>query len=106
MTLPPGPQVRENQRLSEGTTMDPSYASTADSADSNSRAGRAGREPECVSVHELMTSAEVAALLKVSPATLCRWRARGTGPRVLWLSVQLPRYSWLDIQRWMEQSRS
>lgn len=103
MTLPPGPQVRDNQRLSEGTTMDPIYASTADSADSDSRAGR---EPECVSVHELMTSAEVAALLKVSPATLCRWRARGTGPRVLWLSAQLPRYSWRDIQRWMEQSRS
>ena len=83
--------------------MDPTSAGSAGSADSSSRAGR---EPDIVSVHELMTSAEVAALLKVSPATLCRWRARGTGPRVPWLSAQLPRYSWRDIQRWMERSRS
>lgn len=103
MTLPPEPQVRENQRLPEGTTMDPTCTGRAGSAETDSRAGRA---PDIVSVHELMTSAEVAALLKVSPATLCRWRARGTGPRVLWLSAQLPRYSWRDVQRWMERSRS
>jgi hypothetical protein len=103
MTLPPGPHVRENQRLPEGTTMDPNAVGTAGSAKSDRRAGR---EPDIVSVHELMTSAEVAALLKVSPATLCRWRARHTGPRVLWLSAQLPRYSWRDVQRWMERTRS
>jgi hypothetical protein len=103
MTLPPGAQVRDDQRLPEGTPMDPTCAGTPGSAESDSRAGR---EPDLVSVHELMTSAEVAALLKVSPATLCRWRARGTGPRVLWLSAQLPRYSWRDVQRWMERSQS
>lgn len=103
MTLPPGPQVRDNQRLPEGTSMDPTGAGTAGSAESDRRAGR---EPDVVSIHELMTSAEVAAFLKVSPATLCRWRARGTGPPVLWLSAQLPRYSWRDVQRWMERTRS
>jgi hypothetical protein len=67
---------------------------------------RAGSEPALVPVHELMTSAEVAALLRVSQATLCRWRERGIGPRVLWLSARMPRYSWRDVQRWMERSRS
>jgi predicted DNA-binding transcriptional regulator AlpA len=59
-----------------------------------------------MSVHELMTGAEVAALLRISPATLCRWRERGTGPRVLWLSVRMPRYAWRDVQQWMEETRS
>ena len=53
-----------------------------------------------------MTSAEVAALLKVSQATLCRWRATGVGPRVLWLSSRVPRYAWRDVEQWMERNRS
>jgi predicted DNA-binding transcriptional regulator AlpA len=67
---------------------------------------RPDRDPVLVCVHELMTSAEVAALLRVSPATLCRWRERGVGPRALWLSPRMPRYSWHDVQQWMERSRS
>lgn len=63
-------------------------------------------EPALIRVHELMTSAEVAALLRVSPATLCRWRERGVGPRVLWLSARVPRYSWSDVRGWLERSRS
>jgi hypothetical protein len=64
------------------------------------------REPALLGVHEVMTSAEVAAVLRVSPATLCRWRERGIGPRVLWLSSRAPRYFWGDVQGWMERSRS
>jgi predicted DNA-binding transcriptional regulator AlpA len=63
-------------------------------------------EPGFVPVHELMTSGEVATLLGVSQATLCRWRERGTGPPALWLSARMPRYFWNDVQRWMERSRS
>lgn len=63
-------------------------------------------EPRLLAVHELMTSAEVGELLRVSQATLCRWREQGAGPRVLWLSHRVPRYSWLDVWDWMERSRS
>ena len=34
----------------------------------------------------LMTTAEVAKVLQVNRSTLSRWRAAGTGPRVVWLS--------------------
>jgi hypothetical protein len=67
---------------------------------------RTGWEPAVVSVRELMTSSEVAAVLRVSQATLCRWRQTGTGPRVLWLSARVPRYLWRDVEDWMERSRS
>jgi hypothetical protein len=60
---------------------------------------RTGWEPAVVSVRELMTSSEVAAVLRVSQAT-------GTGPRVLWLSARVPRYLWRDVEDWMERSRS
>lgn len=54
----------------------------------------------------VMTSAEVAELLHVSQATLCRWRQRGSGPRVLWLSPRVPRYLRADVQYWIERVRS
>ncbi len=63
-------------------------------------------EPGLLVVHELMTSAEVGELLRVSQATLCRWREQGAGPRVLWLSQRVPRYSWPDVRDWMQRSRS
>ncbi len=63
-------------------------------------------EPRLLVVHELMTSAEVGELLRVSQATLCRWREQGAGPRVLWLSQRVPRYSWPDVRDWMQRSRS
>jgi hypothetical protein len=102
MTLPRRAPAGDNQRLSEGTAMDHTHATT----DFAGLGNRPHGEPALVYVHELMTSAEVAALLKVSPATLCRWRERGIGPRVLWLSARVPRYSWHDVQRWMERSRA
>lgn len=63
-------------------------------------------EPGLVSVHGLMTSAEVAALLGVSQATLCRWRERGIGPPAVWLSARMTRYVWHDVEHWIERSRS
>jgi hypothetical protein len=80
--------------------MDPTRCSTA------TPTSELDLDPTLASVHELMTSAEVAALLRVSQGTLCRWRERGIGPRVFWLSARMPRYSWHDVQRWMERSRS
>lgn len=62
--------------------------------------------PPVMTVRALMTSAEVAELLHVSQATLCRWRRTGAGPRTLWLSGRAPRYRWKDVQQWMERSRS
>lgn len=64
------------------------------------------QEPVLVEIHELMTSKEVATLLKVSRATLSRWRETGAGPRVLWLSARVPRYAWEDVRRWIDERRS
>lgn len=42
-------------------------------------------------VPELLTTAEVAALLKVNRSTLSRWRSAGAGPGVTWLTANIPR---------------
>lgn len=54
----------------------------------------------------LMTTDEVAAWLRVSPATLCRWRQSGDGPRCLWLARGVPRYRREDVTGWLEQVAS
>ena len=51
----------------------------------------------------LWTSREVAEALKVTPSTLCRWRATGKGPRVYWLSPDSPRYRRSDVLSWLEE---
>lgn len=51
----------------------------------------------------LWTSREVADALKVTPSTLCRWRATGKGPRVYWLSPDSPRYRRSDVLAWLEE---
>lgn len=49
----------------------------------------------------LLTSKEVAALLRVSQSTLCRWRETHEGPP--WVSLgSIPRYRAVDIARWTE----
>ncbi|MGL5823852.1 MAG: helix-turn-helix transcriptional regulator [Nocardioides sp.] len=50
----------------------------------------------------LLTSREVARALKVSPATLCRWRAAGVGPRVYWIAEASPRYLEADVIEWLK----
>lgn len=55
---------------------------------------------------EFMTTREVADLLKVSPATLCRHRQAGTGPRVVWLTDSCPRYRRSDVDAWLQERTS
>jgi hypothetical protein len=55
-------------------------------------------------VPELMTRREVAALLRVSQACLCRWARAGVGPRCLWLSPTVPRYRREDILAFLAQA--
>jgi predicted DNA-binding transcriptional regulator AlpA len=52
----------------------------------------------------LMTTAEVAELLKVNRSTLSRWRSLGIGPRVTWLSPSIPRYRRADVQDWLRRA--
>ncbi|MEX0428037.1 helix-turn-helix transcriptional regulator [Nocardioides sp. DS6] len=49
-------------------------------------------------------SDEVAQWLRVSQATLCRWRQSGCGPRVTWMSRTCPRYRRSDVESWLEKA--
>lgn len=51
-----------------------------------------------------LTTAEVATLARVDASTVCRWRQRGEGPRVTWLSPTMPRYLWDDVQKWLKHA--
>ena len=51
----------------------------------------------------LMTTTEVAEVLQVNRSTLSRWRAAGTGPRVVWLSPTMPRYRRADVAEWLRR---
>lgn len=51
-----------------------------------------------------LTTAELAKVTKVAPSTLCRWRQRGEGPQVTWLSSTCPRYRWEDVAAWLRKS--
>lgn len=51
----------------------------------------------------LLTTTEVAELLRVDRSTLGRWRAGGIGPRVTWLSPNVPRYQSDDIAEWLRR---
>lgn len=51
----------------------------------------------------LLTAAEVARWIRVSQATLCRWRQSGRGPRVAWLSPTCPRYRRGDVEAWLKK---
>jgi Helix-turn-helix domain len=53
---------------------------------------------------ELMTRREVAGLLRVSQACLCRWARSGVGPRCLWLSATVPRYRREDVLAFLAQA--
>lgn len=55
-------------------------------------------------IPRMLTSAQVAQRLGVSPSTLCRWRAQGIGPRVYWLGKASPRYREGDILEWLERN--
>jgi hypothetical protein len=52
----------------------------------------------------LMTTAEVASVLRVDRSTLSRWRSSGLGPRVTWLSSSSPRYQRDDVVEWLRRA--
>lgn len=52
---------------------------------------------------ELVTPAEAAEYLKVSPRTLARWRITGDGPAFRVLSPQVVRYDRASLRAWLEK---
>lgn len=51
---------------------------------------------------ELLTSRDVASLLRVSPSTLSRWRDSGTGPS--WSDLNgIPRYRADDVTEFVQR---
>lgn len=56
------------------------------------------------SITALLTTSEVAELLRVNRSTLSRWRALGVGPRVTWLSPSIPRYQRSDVLEWLRRA--
>jgi excisionase family DNA binding protein len=54
---------------------------------------------------DLLTTAELAAALKVNERTVRRWRNEGEGPPVLWAGGHA-RYRWGDVQEWLERRRA
>lgn len=55
-------------------------------------------------VEPLMTPKEVAGWVRVSEATLCRWRQSGHGPPVTWLSARIPRYDRSEVATWLTKA--
>ncbi len=55
---------------------------------------------------EILNSGEVAKWIRVSESTLCRWRQRGTGPRVTWMTPTCPRYRRADVESWLTRAGS
>jgi excisionase family DNA binding protein len=53
-------------------------------------------------IEELLTSREVAALLKVEPDTLRKWRQQGRGPRVVSDGQRYVRYRPSDVRAYLE----
>ena len=54
-------------------------------------------------IQALLTTGEVAELLRVNRSTLSRWRSCGLGPRVTWLSPTVPRYQRTDVADWLRR---
>jgi len=52
---------------------------------------------------EYLTTQEVSAWIRVSSASLCRWRQTGQGPRVTWMAHACPRYKRSDVEKWLER---
>ncbi len=63
----------------------------------------AAPEGQTTSGPEFLMSEEVAAWLRVSQATLCRWRQSGCGPRLTWMSRTCPRYRRSDVETWLKK---
>ena len=68
-----------------------------------SASSAAAPEDYATSGAEFLMSEEVALWLRVSQATLCRWRQSGCGPRVTWMSRTCPRYRRSDVESWLKK---
>jgi predicted DNA-binding transcriptional regulator AlpA len=55
-------------------------------------------------INALLTTREVAELLRVNRSTLSRWRSLGVGPRITWLSPSIPRYQRSDVLEWLRRA--
>ena len=62
------------------------------------------REGGGVTDDQLLTAAELSALIKVKEETLERWRMRGQGPPYIKLG-KLVRYARADIAEWVQAGR-
>jgi hypothetical protein len=51
----------------------------------------------------LMTTTEVAELLRIDVSTLSKWRSSGQGPRATWLTPSTPRYARGDVLAWLSR---
>lgn len=54
-----------------------------------------------MSNNELLTPAQAAQILQVTPATLAAWRREGAGPYVVELSERTFRYPREQLERWL-----
>lgn len=54
--------------------------------------------------NDLLTTAEVARLLRVAPGTLRNWRTYGGGPAWLKLGGAMVRYRYGEVLRWVERN--
>jgi len=53
----------------------------------------------------IMTSSEVADMLKVSDETMLRWRKDGVGPKFSQPNCRIVRYLRDDVVAWMEENQ-
>lgn len=53
---------------------------------------------------ELLTTAEAAEFLDLSPSTLTMWRRRSVGPRYFKFSSRSYRYRRADLESWISQA--
>jgi len=53
-------------------------------------------------IEELLTTAELASVLKVKPQTVREWRCKGYGPTHVKMAKDV-RYRPADVRRWLEQ---
>ncbi len=59
---------------------------------------------EVRAMEEILTSGEVAKWIRISESTLCRWRQRGIGPHVTWMTPTCPRYRRADVDAWLARA--
>ncbi len=59
------------------------------------------RPPLAEESAELLTTREVAKLLRIDPSTVARWRAQGQGPRWIRVALRTVRYRRSDVDRFL-----